>query len=65
MVNSLAAGQAAGRVAAGSTAADFAAALIDAISDRKRLATEAASVAAARRATSGMDRFARRLLQIG
>lgn len=65
MANSLAAGQAAGRVAAGSTAADFAAALIDAISDRKRLATEAASVAAARRATSGMDRFARRLLQIG
>lgn len=65
MANSLAAGQAAGRVAAGSSAADFASALIDAISDRDRLAGSAASCAAARRATSGMDRFARRLLQIG
>ena len=65
MATSLAAGQAAGRVAAGSTAADFASALIDAISDRDRLAATAASVAAARRATSGMNRFAQRLLQIG
>ncbi len=65
MATSLAAGQAAGRVAAGSTAADFASALIDAISDRDRLAAMAASVAAARRATSGMNRFAQRLLQIG
>ncbi len=65
MATSVVAGQAAGRVAPGSTAADFAAALIEASSDRERLAAAAATVAAARRATSGMDRFARRLLKIG
>lgn len=65
MAASVAAGQAAGRVAAGATAADFAAALVEALADHERLAATAASIAMARRATSGMDRFAQRLLRIG
>lgn len=64
MAASLAAGRAAGRVAGGATAADIAAAVVEALADHERLAAAAATVAAARRANAGMDRFARRLIEI-
>jgi glycosyltransferase involved in cell wall biosynthesis len=64
MATALAAGSAAGRVAGGTAAEDFATALIAALADREQLAQAAASIGERRRATSGMDRFAQRLLQI-